>query len=169
MMERKQFSKSPCSIARSLDILGDWWTPLILRECHYGICRFSDFITNLGIGRNILTRRLKMLTTAGLLDRQQYQVSPPRFDYHLTQQGYDALVPLFAMMVYGESWHFKKTPIQLYDKRTDEPVQPLVIDANTGLALEPGQIYAGPGPAFPKNKRLKYHRFAEYYRRREKI
>jgi DNA-binding HxlR family transcriptional regulator len=57
-MERKSFATAPCSIARSLDVVGDWWTPLIIRECLYGVHRFADLQRWLGIGRGILTRRL---------------------------------------------------------------------------------------------------------------
>ena len=61
-MRRTRFEDWNCSIARATDILGDWWTPLVLREAFYGTRRFDDFVENLGIGRNILTERLKRLT-----------------------------------------------------------------------------------------------------------
>lgn len=60
-MRRTRFDDWPCSIARTTDLLGDWWTPLLLREAFYGARRFDDFVERLGIGRNVLTERLKRL------------------------------------------------------------------------------------------------------------
>jgi DNA-binding HxlR family transcriptional regulator len=107
-MKRKTFEESPCSIARSLNVLGDWWTPPILRECLYGIHRFDEIQRWLGIGRNILARRLAKLDEQGVLERRHYQERPARYEYHLTDKGYDAARLLLAMMPFGESWFFDK-------------------------------------------------------------
>src|SRR3954467_11148778 len=76
-----------CSVGRAMDILGERWTFLILRECFYGVRRFSDMQRNLGIARNILSARLQTLVGAGILERRQYQQEPERFEYRLTEQG----------------------------------------------------------------------------------
>jgi DNA-binding HxlR family transcriptional regulator len=167
-MERKSFEKSPCSIARSLDVLGDWWTPLILRECLYGVHRFDEIQRWLGIGRNILTRRLSKLVEQGVLERRPYQERPPRYEYHLTDKGYDAAKLLVAMMPFGESWFFDehREPILLYDRRTDRRVRPVLVDAETGEPIDPRTLYAGPGKAFPRSEKTRRERFAEYYERR---
>ena len=106
-MERKRFESAPCSIARSLDVLGDHWTPLILRECLYGVHRFDAIQRWLGIGRNILTRRLQSLEEQGVVERRQYEERPPRYEYHLTEKGYDAARLLMAMMAFGQRWYFR--------------------------------------------------------------
>ena len=82
-MQRRSFSDVPCSIARSLDVFGDWWNPLIVRECLYGVRKFDELQSWLGIGRNILARRLETLVGAGVLEKRAYESRPPRFEYHL--------------------------------------------------------------------------------------
>ncbi|MDJ0709006.1 MAG: winged helix-turn-helix transcriptional regulator [Woeseiaceae bacterium] len=166
-MERTSFSASPCSIARSLDVLGDWWNPLIIRECLYGVHRFDDYQKNLGIGRNILTRRLKQLVTDGVLERRQYQDKPNRFGYHLTEKGYDAARVLLGYMSFGEKWYFEssKDPIRLYDRESGRRVVPELVDAATGKVIDPKNLYAGPGPGFPDSEVARRERFAEFFER----
>ena len=166
-MQRKQFAEAPCSIARSLDVLGDWWTPMILRECLYGIHRFDEFQRWLGIGRNILTRRLAVLVEADVLEKRAYQERPARYEYHLTPKGYDAAMVLLAIMPFGERWYFDRSrePIRLFDRRTGRRVRPRLVDDETGEAIDPRELYAGPGPGFPKSKQVRQRRFPEFYER----
>jgi DNA-binding HxlR family transcriptional regulator len=103
-MRRTSFSKWPCSIARTTDVLGDWWTPLVLREVFFGTVRFDDLQRALSIGRNVLTDRLRRLTREGLLERRPYQERPPRYEYHLTEKGRDFYPVLLAMMRWGDRW-----------------------------------------------------------------
>jgi DNA-binding HxlR family transcriptional regulator len=110
-MRRTSFSKWPCSIARTADFLGDWWTPLVLREVFFGSVRFDDLQRGLSIGRNVLTERLRRLTREGMLERRQYQDRPPRYEYHLTEKGRDFYPVLLAMMRWGDRWlHGKNGP-----------------------------------------------------------
>ena len=76
-----------CSVGRAMDILGERWTFLILRESFYGVRRFSDMQRNLGIARNILSNRLQTLVGAGILERRRYQEEPERYEYRLTETG----------------------------------------------------------------------------------
>lgn len=103
-MRRTSFREWPCSIARSIDLLGDWWTPLVLREIFFGSTRFDEIQAGLSIGRNILTERLRRLTREGLLDRRAYQQRPPRYEYHLTEKGRDFFPVLVAIMRWGDRW-----------------------------------------------------------------
>ncbi len=164
-MQRKTFGDAPCSIARSLDVLGDWWSPLIIRECLYGVHRFDGFQQWLGIGRNILTSRLKKLMDQGLVEKRLYQEKPRRYEYHLTEKGYDAALALIALMPFGDKWFFErgKEPIQLYDRRTGRHVRPKLVDANTGVAIDARDLYAGPGPSFPAAEEVRTRRFPEFY------
>lgn len=166
-MERKGFGDAPCPIARSVDVLGDWWAPLIIRECLYGVHRFDELQRCLGIGRNILTRRLARLVEQGVLERRAYQDRPPRHDYHLTDKGYDAATLILAMMPFGERWFFgpEGEPIRVYHRETGRRVRPVVVDAETGEPIDPRQLYAGPGPSFPRSKAVRRKRFVEYYER----
>ncbi len=166
-MERTSFSGAPCSIARSLDVLGDWWTPLILRECLYGVHRFGGLQRWLSIGRNILSRRLELLIDQGLLERRQYQDRPARFEYHLTDKGYDAAKVLVAMMAFGEAWYFDrgKEPIWLFNRETGRRVRPLLVDGETSEPIDVRRLYAGPGPSFPKAAGVRQERFPDFYQR----
>jgi DNA-binding HxlR family transcriptional regulator len=121
-MRRTSFSKWPCSIARTVDVLGDWWTPLVLREIFFGTARFDDLQRALSIGRNVLTDRLRRLTREGFLERRQYQDRPPRSEYHLTEKGRDFQPVLLAMMRWGDRWmHGRKgAPILLRHSRCGE-------------------------------------------------
>ena len=87
-----------------MDLLGDWWTPLVLREAFYGVRRFDDFQRELGIARNTLTDRLHRLVGEGLLEKQPYQREPTRYDYVLTEKGRDFFGVLAAMSRWGDRW-----------------------------------------------------------------
>jgi DNA-binding HxlR family transcriptional regulator len=103
-MKRTSFRRWPCSIARTVDLLGDWWTPLVLREAFYGVRRFDQFQSALGIARNTLTDRLNRLVDEGLLRREPYQQDPVRHEYLLTEQGADFFPVLAAMAAWGDRW-----------------------------------------------------------------
>ena len=83
-MRRKSFGNMQCPIARSLERVGEWWSILILRDASLGLTRFDEFQESLGIAPNILTRRLKALVEAGLLERRRYSERPPRDEYVLS-------------------------------------------------------------------------------------
>ncbi len=92
-MKRTSLSHHPCSIARTLDIVGEWWTPLILRDVAYGIRRFGEIQEDLGISANVLTDRLGALSRQGLLEARVYQERPQRHEYHLTEKGAELIPP----------------------------------------------------------------------------
>ena len=91
-----------CSVGRAMDILGERWTFLILRESFYGVRRFSDMQRNLGIARNILSNRLQTLVGAGILERRRYQEEPERYEYRLTETGRGLYPAIIAIMRWGD-------------------------------------------------------------------
>jgi DNA-binding HxlR family transcriptional regulator len=103
-MKRTSFAQWPCSIARTMDLLGDWWTPLVLRDAFYGVTRFDEFQQALGIARNTLADRLRRLVDEGLLEKVAYQTEPMRYDYLLTDKGKDFFGVLAAMTAWGDRW-----------------------------------------------------------------
>jgi DNA-binding HxlR family transcriptional regulator len=103
-VKRTDLSRHPCSIARSLDIVGEWWTPLILRDIAYGIRRFGEIQADLGISANVLTDRLASLQGEGLLDTHIYQKRPERHEYRLTAKGAELIPALLALMQWGDRW-----------------------------------------------------------------
>jgi DNA-binding HxlR family transcriptional regulator len=103
-MKRSSVGHLPCSIARALDIVGEWWTPLILRDVFMGLRRFEEIQGDLGIARNILSDRLSTLVERGVLEKHRYQESPDRYEYRLTDMGVDFYPVLAALMRWGDRW-----------------------------------------------------------------
>jgi DNA-binding HxlR family transcriptional regulator len=101
-MERKSFEQMSCSVAQCLEVIGEWWTMLIVRDAFLGVRRFDEFQTRLGIARNVLAQRLTKLVDAGVLERRAYQDNPPRYDYVLTDKGRDLWPVLTAMRQWGD-------------------------------------------------------------------
>jgi len=103
-MRKASFADMHCSIAQSLEIIGEWWTLLILRDCFLGIRRFDDFVERLGISRNVLTTRLDTLVDAGVLERRPYDDAGRRFDYVLTDKGRALWPVMTALRQWGDEW-----------------------------------------------------------------
>lgn len=135
-MKRKTFKHTQCSVARSLDRVGDWWSILILRDAFDGLTRFEDFKENLEISPGILSRRLGAMVKDGLLDRVQYSRRPARYEYHLTDLGRDFRPVLLTLYAWG-SKHFasKKPDAKFIDLNTGRDVEPALIDLKTGRPL----------------------------------
>ncbi|MBE7201302.1 MAG: helix-turn-helix transcriptional regulator [Parafilimonas terrae] len=145
-MQRTPFDQMPCPVARSLDRVGEWWSILILRDAFYGLTRFDQFAQSLGIAPNMLTRRLKALCEAGLLERRPYQERPPRYEYVLTEKGRDFRPVLWTLFAWGNR-HLapEGESVILTDPATGLPVDPVVVDRRTGRPLEEGvRVAAGP-------------------------
>jgi DNA-binding HxlR family transcriptional regulator len=101
-MERKSFEKMSCSVAQCLEVIGEWWTMLIVRDAFLGVRRFDELQERLGISRNVLTQRLQTLVAAGVLEKRQYRDRPPRHEYVLTPKGHDLWPVLSAMRQWGD-------------------------------------------------------------------
>jgi DNA-binding HxlR family transcriptional regulator len=104
LMQRTRFGDMVCSIARTLDVAGEPWSPLIIRDVWVGITRFDDIQRDLGISRKVLAERLKWLVAQGLLERRAYSERPPRHDYVLTEKGLDFCDVLLAIAAWGDRW-----------------------------------------------------------------
>jgi DNA-binding HxlR family transcriptional regulator len=103
-MRRTSLAEFHCSIARTADVIGEWWTPMILRESFYGRRRFEEFQRSLGLARNVLAARLDRLVVSGIMERQRYQDHPPRDEYVLTDKGRDLFPVIAAMLAWGDKW-----------------------------------------------------------------
>lgn len=102
-MQRTQFGDMACSIARTLDVIGEPWSPLILRDVWVGISRFDQIQADLGISRKVLTERLNHLVDSGVLQRRPYDARP-RHEYHLTEKGAELIDVLVVMAGWGDRW-----------------------------------------------------------------
>ncbi|WP_371615284.1 winged helix-turn-helix transcriptional regulator [Streptomyces sp. NBC_00454] len=104
MAQRTQLDDADCSIAQALDVVGDWWTLLIVRDAARGVSRFDEFQRELGMSRKVLTERLKLLVEAGVLTREPYQERPVRHEYRLSPRGRALLPVLVALQDWGDTW-----------------------------------------------------------------
>jgi DNA-binding HxlR family transcriptional regulator len=137
-VRRTRFNEAPCPIARTTDLVGDWWTPILLREAFLGRRRFEDFHRSLGLSRAILARRLDRLVREGLMVKQPYEERPRRYEYRLTAKGRAFFDVLAAMWRWGSDWLWPegKPPLALIDRQTGLPIEPVVVDGNTGLPID---------------------------------
>ncbi len=103
-MQRTQFAEMACSIARTLDVIGEPWSPLILRDVYVGISRFEQLQSDLGISRKVLTERLKWLVEQGVLAKVAYSQRPVRHEYRLTDKGVELCDLLMTMVRWGDKW-----------------------------------------------------------------
>jgi DNA-binding HxlR family transcriptional regulator len=128
---RRSIDGSACSIKRSLDLLGEPWTLLILREAFWGVRRFQDFQSFLGLPRTVLTKRLEKLTANGLMERRPYREGSARtrHEYVLTETGRDLLPALIALMHWGDA-HLGRGPTEVVDAETRKPVALRLVNEN---------------------------------------
>lgn len=103
-MRQTSFADMHCSLARSLELIGDWWSPMILRDLAIGPRRFDELATDLGLSRNLLTTRLHGLIAAGVIGRRLYEEHPPRYEYALSDSGRELVPVLMALTAWGDRW-----------------------------------------------------------------
>lgn len=135
-----------CSLARSLEVMGDWWTPLIVRDVYLGVDRFQDLVEDLGISRNLLTARLNTLTAAGILDRVPYSERPPRDRYVLTEAGRELVAVLIALTAWGDRWRAPAEGPPIRFEHHGHEARPQVSCGECGEVLDPAAITPRPGP-----------------------
>jgi DNA-binding HxlR family transcriptional regulator len=146
-VSRADFGSMHCSMARALDVIGDPWTPLVLRDLLMGLTRFEQLAANLGISRNLLTRRLEHLVEAGVVERAAYQDHPPRYDYRLTQAGRDLVPVLIALTAWGDRWVApKEGPPVRFRHRCGEVFDPVVTCPACQEPVTTDNVRALPGP-----------------------
>lgn len=128
-------------IDRSTDVMGDYWSWGVLAAAFFRLRRFDAIHEALGVATNILADRLNRLVLHGILRKDLYQKTPPRFEYRLTEAGRDLFPMIIAMHGWSERWLCPDgSPLHLIDRRTGERVTPVVCDAQTGVALDPRRV-----------------------------
>src|ERR1700759_3472905 len=140
-----------CSIGRAMEVLGDLWTFLILREAFYGVRRFSDMQRNLGIARNMLSTRLHTLVGAGVLERRLYQAEPARYEYRLTEAGRDLYPAIVTLMRWGDK-HFQadEPPVVLRHNTCGHVADPRLVCDHCGEELRPRDVTPEAAPVTPR-------------------
>ena len=159
---RHRFNQENCSVARALEVIGDWWTLLIIREAMLGTRRFADFAAELPIARNILTRRLGHLVRRGVLARVNAGTHGTRYDYELTPKGKDLATVMTALRQWGDRWVFGKgrEPLLVLDRRTGRPIPPVRILDENGASISGRDLEVVPGPGAKKRTVARYQKLA---------
>ncbi|HXY43852.1 MAG TPA: helix-turn-helix domain-containing protein [Acidimicrobiales bacterium] len=142
-MERKSFASMDCSVAQCLEVVGEWWSMLIVRDAFLGVTRFDDFHSRLGISRNILQQRLTRLVEAGVLQRVRYSEHPLRYDYKLTDKGRDLWPVLTAMRQWGDRYAAPSgPPVRIRHKACGQLTEAMLVCKACGKSLGPRDVEA---------------------------
>jgi DNA-binding HxlR family transcriptional regulator len=146
-MHRTDFGKMACSIARTLEVIGEPWSPLILRDVWVGLTRFDQLQADLGISRKVLTERLNHLVDRGVLERHPYD-RRPRYEYRLTEQGTELVDLLMVMAGWGDRWLAGDAgPPVLYRHQACGEVSSVDLRcAHCGEPMHAGDVEVLPGP-----------------------
>ena len=148
MLKRDYSGQEACSVARTLEIVGDRWTWLLIRDAFLGITKFSEFQDSLGIASNVLQERLGRLAEQGIFERRLYNEHPARFEYRLTRKGDDLFTALNALRQWGDQY-LCANPMRLLQVRsTQTPVIAALVPQGTPI-LANDEIELVPGPGFP--------------------
>jgi DNA-binding HxlR family transcriptional regulator len=146
-VERKSFADMHCSVAQCLEVVGEWWSMLIVRDVFLGVTRFDEFQERLGISRNILNQRLNHLVDADVLKKVAYSEHPPRYDYRLTDKGRDLWPVLTAMRQWGDRHAAPDgPPLQMTHNGCGEIADAVMVCSSCGEPIGIRDVRAVPGP-----------------------
>jgi DNA-binding HxlR family transcriptional regulator len=155
-MERKSFRSLDCSVAQCLEVVGEWWTMLVVRDLFLGVRRFEEIQGRLGISRNVLAERLAGLVEAGVAVKVPYQAHPVRFDYRLTAKGRDLWPVLDAMRQWGDRHAAPDGPrLVLTHRGCGHVADPALHCRVCGADVTARDYDVGPGPGAPNGAVLK--------------
>jgi DNA-binding HxlR family transcriptional regulator len=144
-MLRRDYEGQNCSIARALEVVGERWTLLIVRDVFLGLRRFDQLQESLGIARNVLTYRLNRLVEEGILERVRYSERPERFEYRLTGKGRELNIALTGLRQWGDKYLSEKPPRLLRRKADKRPVVAALVPKGAEI-LRPEEVETVPGP-----------------------
>src|SRR5215218_3068663 len=144
-MLKRSYDGQNCSIARTLEVVGERWTLLIVRDAFLGLRRFDEFQQSLGVARNVLTDRLNRLVDEGILERVLYSERPARYEYVLTPKGRELNIALVGLRQWGDS-HLSEKPPRVMRRRADhQPVIAALVPEGTDV-LGADDVETVPGP-----------------------
>lgn len=147
-MKWSDLAQEPCSVARSLAVIGDRWTLMILRDCFLGVRRFDEFQARLGVSRSIVADRLKLLVEEGVLSRQAYETRPLRHEYRLSQKGLELYPVLMAIVNWGDRHYAGEdgAPVTHRHKVCGCDFHPVMTCSECAGPLQAREVEARPGP-----------------------
>jgi DNA-binding HxlR family transcriptional regulator len=141
----RDYEGQNCSIARALEVVGERWTLLIIRDALLGLHRFEQFQDSLGIARNVLAERLSRLVDEGILERVLYSERPERYEYRLTRKGRDLDLALTSLRQWGDAYLSEKPPRILRRKSDRKPVVAGLVPKGT-RTLRASEVESAAGP-----------------------
>ncbi len=148
-MKTRSFAGMRCSVAGALEMIGDRWTLLLLRDLGLGLSRYDQFQGSTGIPNTTLSVRLKALERNGIVERTRYREHPPRDAYRLTEKGRDLWKVIGALREWGDRWdasgHGAPT-VEVVDRDSGRELRLALIDPETGQAVGRDRIHYRPGP-----------------------
>jgi DNA-binding HxlR family transcriptional regulator len=143
---KRDYAGQACSVARALELVGERWTLLIVRDAFLGLRRFDEFQRSLGIARNVLADRLNRLVEEGIFERVPYSEHPPRHEYRLTRKGRDLNVALTALRQWGDE-HVSEQPPRILRRRSDKrPVVAALVPKGCESVVPARDVELVPGP-----------------------
>lgn len=150
----KTYDSQVCSAARALELVGERWTLLIVRDALFaGASRYNDFRSRLGIATNILTTRLDGLVNAGIMERRRYSEHPDLYEYLLTDKGRELAPVILALSEWGDRWMAPDgPPIRYTHTVCGDGVSQHIACATCGEVRDPAEIQARPGPGMPADR-----------------
>jgi DNA-binding HxlR family transcriptional regulator len=153
-MRRTSFEDMDCSVAQTLEVVGEWWSLLIVRGVFRGIRRFEDFQRDLGVARNVLTQRLNRLVDHGILERRLYQQRPDRYEYRLTEKGLDLYGVIVGLMQWGDRWAVDQSgpPLTLTHKGCGHDGVPILACEGCGERVGPRDMRARWSAGHPRER-----------------
>ncbi|MFI2374156.1 winged helix-turn-helix transcriptional regulator [Streptomyces sp. NPDC018964] len=156
----KDYASQECSIASALEVIGERWTLLVIRDAFYGVRRYNDFLVHLGIPRAVLAARLRALTEQGILEKRRYQESPPREEYVLTDRGIALWPTVRALGLWGRE-HITRVQLRVFrhaDCGTELGPYGECAACGTIVPVPDVEVLPGPGlnldPADPVSRAL---------------
>jgi DNA-binding HxlR family transcriptional regulator len=154
-MRWSELADERCSVARTISVIGDRWTLLILRDCFLRIRRFDDFEARLGITRHILADRLRKLVDAGVLEKVPYGDRPVRHEYRLTRKGLDLYPVMMSIVHWGDTHTVEKSGRPLLHRHLacGHQFDPVLTCSVCGEAVDPRQVLVLPGPGASRGQR----------------
>jgi DNA-binding HxlR family transcriptional regulator len=157
---RRRFTDQNCAVAQALEVLGDWWTLLVVREAFLGARRFADFEAALDISKNVLSQRLGHLVEHGVLARIDAGVHGTRYEYELTPKGKDLATVMTALRQWGDRWIYGEgqEPLLVLDRRSGRKIPRLRITGDDGQPLGGRDLSFAPGPGASKKTRARFGR-----------
>jgi DNA-binding HxlR family transcriptional regulator len=162
-MKARSFAGMTCSIAGALELIGDRWALLLIRDLTFGLSRYDELRASIGIPAATLAARLRHLEQSGVVERMRYQDHPPRDEYRLTAKGRDLWKVMLALREWGDRWDatgFGAAPVETVDSETGRPLHLALVDPASGKVV-PGRqarLRAGPGATEDTYRLLNFRR-----------